>query len=118
MKLSSLIKDDFLEKILVFDDFIEIKNGYIGDLLSEIMRNAQTDSIWITHQTHPNIIAVASIVEINTIVIPKGFEFEIETIKKAKENKINLLKSKYDIFKTSGLIYIKLSEEHNGGILR
>lgn len=111
MKLSELIKEKEFEKVYIFDDSVEINNGYIGDLLSEIMRNAPANSVWITHQTHPNIIAVASIVEANTIVIPKGFEFESETIEKAKENNINLLKSKKDIFETSGLIYTLLNEE-------
>ncbi|MBM7558933.1 iron-sulfur binding hydrogenase [Marinitoga litoralis] len=105
MILEDLLKLDFIEDIYIYNNETEIKNGYVGDLLSEIMRNSPTSSIWITHQTHPNIIAVASIVEANTIVIPKDFEFENETIEKAKENNINLLKSKYDIFKTVGLIY-------------
>ncbi|KAF2955897.1 iron-sulfur binding hydrogenase [Marinitoga sp. 38H-ov] len=105
MTLKDILKHGFLESIYIFNDNIEIKNGYVGDLLSEIMRNSPSSSIWITHQTHPNIIAVASIVEANTIIIPIDFDFEIETIEKAKENNINLLKSKYDIFKTVGLIY-------------
>ncbi|WP_129409363.1 iron-sulfur binding hydrogenase [Marinitoga lauensis] len=111
MKISELIKDKNFEKVYIVDDAINIKNGYIGDLLSEIMRNAPGESVWLTHQTHPNIIAVASIVEINTIIIPEGFEFESETIKKAKENNINLLKSRCNIFKAAGIIYTKLIEE-------
>ncbi|WGS65248.1 iron-sulfur binding hydrogenase [Marinitoga aeolica] len=111
MKLLELLKDGNFEKVYIFDDTVDIKNGYIGDLLSEIMRNAPAESVWLTHQTHPNIIAVASIVEINTIIVPEGFEFESETIKKAKENNINLLKSKCNIFKAAGIIYTKLKEE-------
>ncbi|KLO21276.1 hypothetical protein X275_09920 [Marinitoga sp. 1197] len=111
MKLSKILKNEYVEKVYIFNENVEIKNGYIGDLLSEIMRNAPACSIWLTHQTHPNIVAVASIVEANTIIIPEGFEYEEETIEKAKENQINLLKSKYDIFKTAGIIYNELREE-------
>ncbi|GAB6188452.1 hypothetical protein JCM30566_01910 [Marinitoga arctica] len=111
MKISKLLDSNIFEPIYISKYDNEIKRGYIGDLLSEIMRNSPSNSIWITHQTHPNIVAVASIVEINTIVIPEGFEYESETVEKAKENNINLLKSKKDIFETSGLIYTLLKEE-------
>ncbi|SHF13796.1 DRTGG domain-containing protein [Marinitoga hydrogenitolerans DSM 16785] len=109
MKLSELLK--YFKGVYIFNESVEIKNGYVGDLLSEIMRNMSSTSILITHQTHPNIVAVASIVEANTIIIPEGFEYEEKTIEKAKENDVNLLKSKYDIFETTGIIYKKLKEE-------
>ena len=34
----------------------EIKGGYTSDLLSDVMGNAQEGNIWITLQTHKNII--------------------------------------------------------------
>ena len=35
----------------------EIKGGYTSDLLSDVMGNAREGNIWITLQTHKNIIA-------------------------------------------------------------
>ncbi|AEX86335.1 iron-sulfur binding hydrogenase [Marinitoga sp. 1135] len=105
MKIKDILKREYIEKIYVHDEETEVKNGYIGDLLSEIMRNAPEESIWLTHQTHPNIIAVASIVGAKVIIIPEGFNFAEETIEKAKENQITLLKSKKNIFETTGEIY-------------
>lgn len=42
----------------------EIKGGYTSDLLSDVMGNAREGNIWITLQTHKNIMAIASLKEL------------------------------------------------------
>ena len=37
----------------------EIKGGYTSDLLSDVMGNAREGNIWITLQTHKNIMPVS-----------------------------------------------------------
>jgi len=69
----------------------EIKDGYIGDLLSDVMGNAPADSIWLTVQSHVNILAVASITGIKAILLCNGLSYEEETIEKAKEEKVCLV---------------------------
>ena len=39
----------------------EIDGCYISDLLSDVMGNAMEGNIWITLQTHKNVMAVASL---------------------------------------------------------
>ena len=78
---------------------VEISGGYIGDLLSDVMGNAPADSIWLTVQSHVNIVAVASIVGVKAIVLCNGLIYEDETIEKAKENGIALLSSNENSFK-------------------
>lgn len=79
---------------------VEISNGYTGDLLSDVMGNAPSDSIWLTVQSHMNIVAVASIVGAKAIILCNGLTYENETIEKAKENGIALLISSENSFKT------------------
>jgi len=79
---------------------VEISNGYVGDLLSDVMGNAPGDSIWLTVQSHMNIVAVASIVGVKAIVLCNGLTYEDETREKAKENAIALLSSSENSFKT------------------
>ena len=38
-----------------------VTGGYVSDLLSDVMGNAKEGQIWITLQTHQNIIAVGSL---------------------------------------------------------
>ena len=46
-----------------------IEDAYAGDLLSDVMGNANQDSVLITIQAHKNTVAVASLVQIHLIVL-------------------------------------------------
>ncbi len=101
MKLSSII--DKLNLEIVNSSELEEKEAdgvYIGDLLSLVMSKAQKNNLWITIQTHINIVAVATLVDLAGIIIAEGMEIEKDAIEKAKEVGIPLFKtdlSAYDI---------------------
>lgn len=69
----------------------EIKSGFVGDLLSVVMGKAVEGCVWITIQGHLNIVAVASLVGVACIIVTEGFEVEVDTINKAKEEGIAIL---------------------------
>jgi len=104
MKLSEIIEKINAEVVYLNEDCY-ILHGCTGDLLSMVMKNAKSDSIWITVQNHVNIIAVASMVGIKAIVLCEGLEYSPDTIEKAKEEGISLLKSNESSFVVSGKIY-------------
>jgi len=85
----------------------EIKKGYTSDLLSEVMASGNSD-IWITVQSHSNIVAVATIIGVKAIVLVNGREYTQDTREKAKEEGICLLKSKQNAFEITGKIYAML----------
>ena len=76
----------------------EITGGYVSDLLSDVIGNAQEGQIWITLQTHQNIIAVASLKDISAIIIVKGLVPEVDTVEKSNIEKIPLLSTEMDTF--------------------
>ncbi|KAB3531455.1 DRTGG domain-containing protein [Alkaliphilus serpentinus] len=91
-------------KILVEELGLEVVGGanglnnkytgvYISDLLSWVMAKLQPGSIWITIQTHVNIVAVALLAEAACIIIPEGAAIDENTISKANEEGIPLLRS-------------------------
>jgi hypothetical protein len=90
---------------------VEVNNAYTSDLLSIVLTNAPKDSIWITIQKHINIVAVASLKEINVVIITEGGIPEEEVVKKAKNEKIWLLGSRDDSFTVSGKIFEMLQDE-------
>lgn len=104
MKLSQIIKRCALQKVVFCSDD-EIETGYCGDLMSDVIANAESDSIWITIQAHKNSIAVALIKDIKAIVFANNVELNQDLIEKAEEEKINLLKSEMNSFQISGLLY-------------
>jgi predicted transcriptional regulator len=78
----------------------EVKDGYCGDLLSEIMANAPEGCVWLTIQGHQNIVAVAVLREMAAIIITGGQIPDDETLEKANQEEIPLLlwpDSAYDL---------------------
>lgn len=74
-------------------------NGvYICDLLSWVMGHAQKDDVWITIQSHSNIVAVASLLELSCIIICEDAEIEDETVRKSATEGIPILSSKKSAF--------------------
>ena len=110
MKLSKIVNKCQLEKIFFCTDY-EIKNGYCGDLMSDVMAHAEPECIWITIQAHKNSIAVALIKDIKSIVFTNNVTVEKEVIKKAEEEKINLFLTNKDSFTVCGEIYCLMEAE-------
>lgn len=79
-----------------------ISGGYASDLLSCVMAGAATDNVWITLQCHPNVIAVASLLELAAVVITEGMAPDEGTVRRAREEAINLLGTDQDTFTVVG----------------
>lgn len=76
----------------------EVSGVYICDLLSWVMAHAQKGDIWITIQSHTNIVAVASLLELSCIIICEDAEIDDDTIKKAADEDIPIISSKKSAF--------------------
>lgn len=109
MKLSEIIARCALEKVVFCSDD-EITTGYCGDLMSDVIANAASSSIWITIQAHKNSIAVALIKDIRAIIFANNVEINQELVEKAREEEINLLRSEKNSFQISGLLYQLLED--------
>jgi predicted transcriptional regulator len=83
----------------------ELKGGYVSDLLSDVIGNAKEGEIWITLQTHQNIIAVASLKDVAAIIIVKGAIPEADTIEKSNIENIPVLVTDLDTFNIAGRLY-------------
>jgi hypothetical protein len=72
------------------------------DLLSWVMAKGVEGQAWVTVQTHVNIVAVASLLDMACIIIPEGIDVEPLTKEKANEQGVYILKTDmgiYEIFK-------------------
>jgi len=65
--------------------------GYCGDLLSEVMGNAPEKCIWLTVQSHQNIVAVAVLREMAAIVLTGETQPDEETLEKANQEGVPIL---------------------------
>lgn len=83
----------------------EVTGGYTSDLLSDVIAHSRKGNIWITIQTHPNIVAVATMKELAGIILTGGREPDTETVQKAEEEGIPILLSPLFTFEVAGRLY-------------
>jgi predicted transcriptional regulator len=83
----------------------EAVDGYCGDLLSDVMANAPKDALWLTVQSHQNIVAVAVLREISAIILVNGRLPEDETRAKAEEEGVPILLSPLSAYHLAGRLY-------------
>ena len=111
MKITDIITKLDLKVVSGFNGLSnEITGGYVSDLLSDVMGNAKEGQVWITLQTHQNIIAVGSLKDISAIIIVKGFVPEADTIEKSNVENIPVLSTELDTFNVTGRLFDLLKE--------
>jgi predicted transcriptional regulator len=90
----------------------EITGGYSSDLLSDVMGNAKEGNVWITIQTHKNIMAVASLKEVSAIILVKNLKPEDEVKSISDDEGIPILGTSMDAFMLAGKTYEQLKMEN------
>lgn len=83
----------------------EIEGGYTSDLLSDVMGNANENQVWITLQTHKNIMAIASLKDLAAIVLVKGYKPEEDAAEQSNIENIPILSSEEEAFELTGKLY-------------
>ena len=87
-----------------------IDGCYISDLLSDVMGNAMEGNIWITLQTHKNVMAVASLKELACIILVKNLVPNDETIEQSNDEDLPILQANLPTYEIAGLVYNLLHE--------
>jgi hypothetical protein len=104
MQLSELAEKLGIKEIVSAGD-MEVTGAYTGDLLSDVMAHTKKRYVWVTVQTHVNIIAVASLKELAAIIIASNREMDNETVERATMEKVNLYGTALNSFEVSGRLY-------------
>jgi len=82
-----------------------VLGGYVSDLLSDVMANAQDGDVWITLQRHVNVIAVARLKNLAAIVLTRGRQPEADTLARAAEHRIPIIVSHASTFDVAGRLH-------------
>ena len=83
----------------------EISGGYTSDLLSDVMGHIDEGMLWVTMQTHQNIVKDAA-----AVLIVNGASPDEETLEKGKEEDVPLLGTPLSAFEVTGKIYSLLQQ--------
>jgi hypothetical protein len=112
MKLKSIVESLRL-KVLTAPEKLdeEVSGGYASDLLSDVMAHSKEKNIWITLQTHQNIVAVAKLKDIAAVLIVNDRRPDPETAAKAEAEKVPLLLTELSAFEIAGRLYSLLRKK-------
>jgi predicted transcriptional regulator len=88
----------------------EVTGGYSSDLLSNVMGNADAGTVWITIQTHRNIIAIAALKELAAVIIPSDEKPGDDTVSQSDVEGIPILGTGMAAFEINGKLYDLLSK--------
>ena len=102
MRVSEVVERLGLQVLAGADllDANEVGGGYVADLLSCVMAGAEAGDLWITLQTHGNIVAVASLLGISAIVVAEGAVIPESTVTKAEQQDVVILSSPVPVYET------------------
>lgn len=106
MKLSDIVENLSLE-IKTAKDKLQnnITGVYVSDLLSDVMGNSKDGNIWITLQTHLNIVAVAGLKNLAGIIIVGNRQIPQDVLQKAETEKIIIMSTPLHSYETAGKLY-------------
>lgn len=83
----------------------EIDGGYVSDLLSDVMGNSREGQVWVTLQTHKNVMAIASLKDLAAVILVKGFKPDEDMAKQSEEEGIPVLSTTDNAFEIAGKLY-------------
>ena len=113
----AIILKDYLDliqaEILTPDidlESISITDGYVSDMLSDVMGTAKEGQVWITIMRHMNAVAVASMTNIPCVVFAKGFKPDDAVVERAKQEEVCLVVSNKQVFELAGMLYKMLDK--------
>ena len=83
----------------------EITQAYCADILSDVMAFAGRGYVWITIQTHVNIIAVARLKKLGAIILAGSNQPQPDTVLRSREKGVTLITTNLSAFEVAGLLY-------------
>ena len=90
MKLQEIIEKVGLNALTNVEDK-EIEGAFISDMLSDVMTSALSGQLWLTSQTHTNIVSAANLVDLGGIVVTQDKEVPRATIELANRYHVVIL---------------------------
>lgn len=83
----------------------EVTGAYVCDLLSDVMGNSKEGQIWITLQTHKNVMAIASLRDLSAVILINACKPDANTVTQSERENIPMLGTKAPAFEIAGKLY-------------
>jgi predicted transcriptional regulator len=104
MKLQDMISPLELKALTHVEDK-EVEGIFISDMLSDVMSSAKAGDLWLTVQTHKNIVSAANLVDMAAIVVTHGKSVPKETVDLADRFHVAILSCDGSNFELSAKLH-------------
>lgn len=88
---------------------LKLEKAFSSDLMSDVMGNASENEVWITLQTHHNVMAIASLKDLAAVILVKGLEPDADTHAHSDEEGVPILGTSMGAFEMAGKLYAFLN---------
>ena len=105
MLLTDIVTHLSLDVLSGHDLTKDVSCGYISDILSDVMAKSPKTALWITNQTHENILALVYFKGLSGVILPDGLVLEESSLEKAKEKNIAVFSTRQPAFDVAGRLY-------------
>lgn len=92
MKLQDIIEKLSLKTLTNVEDK-EVQGVFISDMLSDVMSVAQAGNLWLTVQTHKNIVSAANLIDVGAVIVTHNKKVPNDTIELANRFHVVILNS-------------------------
>ncbi len=101
------IKESLDLKVLSGNKQLEtdVSRGYVSDLMSDVIAHGKEGDIWITYQTHVNVVAIAMMKDMAGIILIQGRELIPAAAAKAEQEGLPVFSSSESAFEVAGRLY-------------
>lgn len=97
MKLKQIIDKLGLKALTNVEDK-NVEGVFISDMLSDVMTSAGPANLWLTVQTHTNIVSAANLIDLAAVIVTQGKEVPQATIDLANRYHVVILSSPKQTF--------------------
>jgi serine kinase of HPr protein (carbohydrate metabolism regulator) len=83
----------------------EIEGAFISDMVSDVMAGAKAGNVWVTVQTHKNIIAAANLVDVPAVIVVRGKKVPEDTVQMADRVRVTIFTTDLDSYQVAVKLY-------------
>jgi predicted transcriptional regulator len=93
----------------------DVSGGYATDLMSDAIAHAEADSVWVTLQTHANVVAIAVMKGLAAVILTGGRRPDPDAAAKAETEGVPVLSTPWDSYEMVGRLWeIGVKRESHG----
>jgi len=92
-------------QLLTESNGLEINGCYLSDLLSDVLAHAQPGALWVTVQTHRNVVSVAATKDLAAVLFTCGRKPDAAVVEEAEEHGVVLLATPLSTYEAAGRLW-------------